>query len=87
LWPYKKIEACILLWVRKWLSRRGLLILLKLMVQSIPVYWDSIAKIIKGILTKIQKKGFQFLWYGRHEKDGVPLVRWFLLSNSQIMGR
>jgi hypothetical protein len=56
------------------------------MIQSIHVYWDSIAKIPKGILKKIWKKGFHFLWSESHKKDGVPLVRWSLLAKPKIMG-
>jgi hypothetical protein len=68
LWLYKNVEAHISLWVNIWLSRGGRLIPLKSVVQSIPVCWDSIAKILKGILTKIYRKKripIPMVWYSR----------------------
>jgi len=62
LWLYKKIEYWVSLWVNMWFSRGGRLILLKSISQSILVYLTFIAKIPKGILLKIHKKGFQLLW-------------------------
>jgi hypothetical protein len=79
-WLYKKVGVCISLWVNRWLSRGDILVLLKSVLQSILVYWTSIAKVPKGILTKIQKKCFQFLWSGSRNRDGIPLVKWTNLA-------
>lgn len=57
IWLYKKIEAHISLWVKKWLSR-GKICILKLVLYTIPFYWTSITKVAKGILTMIWKNMF-----------------------------
>ena len=56
IWLYKKVEARVSSWENKFLSRGGRLVLIKAFLQSIPVFWASIAYIPKGILTKIRKK-------------------------------
>jgi hypothetical protein len=61
LWLYKKIEVRILVWVNMCLSRGGYLVLIKVVLESIPVYWTSTAKVSTNILTKIRKKCFGFL--------------------------
>ena len=50
MWLYKKIEGRIECWTYKFLSRGGRLVLLKAVLQSIPVYWATIAYITKGSL-------------------------------------
>ena len=50
MWLYKKIEGCIGCWTYKFLSKGGSLVLLKEVLQSIRVYWATIAYIPKGIL-------------------------------------
>ena len=52
------------------------MVLIKAVLQSIPVYWASIAYIPKGILTKIRKKCFAFLWTASKQNNGIPLVKW-----------
>ena len=63
MWLYKKIESIIEMWTNRFLSRAGRLVLLKVVLQSIPVYWASISYIPKGILAKIRKKCLSF--YGQ----------------------
>jgi len=76
LWLYKKIEAIIMCWCNRWISRGSRLILVKFVLESILVYGSSIVYIPKGILDKIQKKYFRFLWTGRKQQDGIPSVKW-----------
>ena len=56
MWLYKKVEGKIGYWTYKFLSRGGRLVLLKEVLQSISVYWATIAYIPKGILRKINRK-------------------------------
>ena len=51
VWLYQKIENIINIWANRFLSKGGRLIFLKAMLQSILVYWASIAYIPKGILS------------------------------------
>ena len=48
MWLYKKIEGCIKCCNNKFLSMGGRLVLLKAVLQSMPVYWATIAYIPKG---------------------------------------
>ena len=62
MWLFQKVEARVSSWEKRFLSRGGGLVLVKVVLQSIPVYWASIAYIPKGIITKIWKACFTFLW-------------------------
>jgi hypothetical protein len=83
---FKKEESRITLWVNIWFFRGGRLVLIKSILQGIQVYWTSIEKVPKGILTKIWKKCFQFLWSKTHEQDGIPQVKWSSLSKPKNLG-
>jgi hypothetical protein len=61
-------------------------VLVKVVLESILVYWMSIAHIPKGILDKIRKKCFSFLWVGKREKKGIPLVKWSRVANLKEVG-
>jgi hypothetical protein len=69
LWILKKNQARIALWVHRWWSREGKLVLIQFVLSNILVYWASIENIPKGILTKIRKVCFQFLWSGWKEAN------------------
>jgi len=56
------------------------------MLNKILIYWASIAKIPKGILSKIRKICFQFIWSRKKELIGIPLVRWSWIAMSQPYG-
>jgi hypothetical protein len=60
--------------------RGGKLVLLKLGIESIPVYLTSIASVPKGILLKIRKASFQFLWSRSGRRRGIMLVKWNKVS-------
>jgi hypothetical protein len=81
LWLVKKIEDRISCWCHRWLSREGRLVLVKSILESIHVYWLSIAHIPKGILDKIRRKCFNFLWSGRRLEEGIPLVKWTRIAS------
>lgn len=67
------------------LSRGGRYILVMLVVQNIPLYWLSMAKIPKVILDKMKKRIFSFLWSSMKEK-GVHLVKWMDLARPKAYG-
>jgi len=52
MWLVTKLEKRIQVWIHKWLSRVGRLVLVKLVLEVIPVYWMSLEWIPKGILEK-----------------------------------
>ena len=82
----KKVEGRIGCWTYKFLSREGRLVLLKAVLQSIPVYWVTIAYIPKGILQKLRKKCFSFLWMAKRHSEGIPLAKWQLLASPKELG-
>jgi hypothetical protein len=63
-WLYSKIEKRLLSWKNRWSNLSNL--------ESIPVYWNSLAWVPKGLLDKINQLSFRFLWVGAKEKR--PLV-------------
>ena len=72
---FKKVEARISMWENHFLSRGGRLVLIKEVLHSILIYWDSIAYIPKGIMEKIMKKCLSFLWTVSKQTEGIPLVK------------
>ena len=61
MWLLAKIKKRIPGWTHRWMSRVGRLILIKSVLQSIPVYWMSLLWILKRILEKITVKTKQSL--------------------------
>ena len=51
-WLLDKMEKWLKMWSHKWLSRDGKLVLVKTVMEAIPVYWMSLAWIPKSILEK-----------------------------------
>ena len=86
VWLYKKVEARISAWTNIFLSRGGRLVLLKVVLQSILVYWESISYIPKGILTKIRKKCFSFPRKANRQTKGIPLMKWSALTLPKELG-
>ena len=86
VWLYKNIERRINIWENQYLSRGERLILLKAVLQSSPVYWASIAYIPKGILTKIRKLCFSFLWTASKQSEGIALANWKTLAKPKKLG-
>ena len=51
-WLIAKLEKKLNFWSHRWLSREGRLVLVKSVLEAIPVYWMYLAWIPKGILEK-----------------------------------
>ena len=64
----------------------GSLILIKSILENIPIYWMTLAKIPKSILDKIWQKCFAFLWSGNNQKLNYRLANWELISRPKIHG-
>jgi hypothetical protein len=76
LWLEKQFEKRIMSWNHKWLTLGGRFILVKSVLESISVYWMSLAKIPKCVLNNIRRIIFSFLWSGKKEKECMHLTRW-----------
>lgn len=74
-WLIRKVEARISSWVNKTLSRGSHLVLLKSVLESIPVYWNSIVAIPKGIMDKM-RISYRYLWAGHKSLGSFLLASW-----------
>jgi hypothetical protein len=71
-WLIVKLEKRLKCWSHRWLSRAGRLVLVKSVLEAILVYWMSLAWIPKGILEKMRKLCFTYLWQGNKDKKVYP---------------
>jgi hypothetical protein len=69
-----------------WLSRRGRLKLVKLVLEAIHIYSYTFPSILVRLLEKIIRKCFKFLWTCKKKKKGIPLVKWKELENPKGEG-
>jgi hypothetical protein len=67
-WLQKKMEKRISNWSHRWLTLGGRFTLVKSVLESIHVYWISLAKIPKSILNKIRRNDVQFFMDGEKRK-------------------
>jgi hypothetical protein len=85
-WLLKKIEKMISNWCHRWLTLGGRFILVKSVLEIILVYWLSMANIPKGILDRIRRRMFSFLWMGKKEKESIHLVDWKRIAKPKKKG-
>ena len=85
-WLVDRIERRVTHWCNRWISRGGRLVLVKAVIEAIPVYWHILADIPKGILIKIKKTCASYLWKGSLEYKGAHLAHWSLLAKRKIFG-
>jgi hypothetical protein len=62
------------------------LVLDKYVLESIPVYWISLAWIPKGVLEITQKICFKFIWVGSKDHFVAPWVKWDAMVVPKILG-
>ena len=86
MWLLEKLENILKVWSNKWLSRAAILVLIKSVLEAIPVYWMSLSWIPKGILEKVRKMSFYYLWSGKKENQVMPWVRWERIAKSKALG-
>ena len=84
-WLISKVEKRIKNWSYRWLSKGGKLILIKSVLEVIPVYWMHFW-IPVGILDRIRKICFKCLWSGKYEAFGLPWSSWKVLANPKSLG-
>ena len=71
-------------WSHKWLSREGRLVLVKVVLEAMFVYWMALIWIPRGILDKIRKIFFYVLWGESQEKKIMPWVKWECLALPKV---
>jgi hypothetical protein len=85
-WLLSKMEKKIDLWCNRWLSLGGHFILVKSTLESLHVYWMSLATIQCTILNKIRIIMFNFLWSGNMDSSHFHLCRWDTLAKPKSYG-
>jgi hypothetical protein len=75
-WLLTKLEKRLNDWSFRWLFRAGRLTLTKYVLESIPVYWMSLAWIPKGVLEKIRRTCSWFIWSRLGDKCIQPWTKW-----------
>ena len=72
-------------WSFCWLSKGGKLILVKAVLEAILVFWLHFW-IPVGILEKIKKLCFKFLWDGNKDSAGLSWTSWKTLACPKFLG-
>jgi hypothetical protein len=85
-WLIEKVDKRINNWTSRWLSLGGRLVLVKVVLQSIPVYWFSLAKVPISIIHKIQQLMENFLWRGANKTTGYHLSKWQTIASPKDLG-
>ena len=85
-WLIEKVDKRLKGWSHKWLSRARRLVLVKSVLEAIPVYWMSLSWIPKGILEKIRRLCFRYLWSGKKEEQVTPWVGWKKIAIPKGLG-
>ena len=86
MWLLAKLEKRLMTSSHRWLSWASRLVLIKLVLEAIPVYWMSLSWIPKDVLEKALKLCFSFLWRGKKDKQVMPWVRWSCISLPKALG-
>ena len=85
-WLLAKLEHRVNIWCNRWLSRACRIILVKSVLEAIPVYWMALAWIPKAILEKARRIFSNFLWNGNKEHKVLPWVKWNQIARPKELG-
>ncbi|KAL4373402.1 hypothetical protein AHAS_Ahas05G0078200 [Arachis hypogaea] len=81
-----KVEEKLNLWKAKTINKAGKLVLIKSVLNSLPVYYLSLYKMPKVVADKLISLQRRFLWSNKDGRDGVPLVRWDIVQAPKCFG-
>jgi ribonuclease HI len=85
-WLVARFESRIHFWCNKWLSLGGRFILVKSILESLPVFWMSLEKIPKKIVTILRRLIYNFLWNCSPGHSRFHLCNWEALSKPRRFG-
>ncbi|XVF32290.1 hypothetical protein REPUB_Repub17cG0069200 [Reevesia pubescens] len=77
-----KVRSKLSLWKKKTLSFGGRLVLINLVLTSLPLFFMSLFKALKGVILKIDQLRRSFLW----GKKKMAKIRWARVYLSKITG-
>ncbi|KAL1331391.1 hypothetical protein AAHE18_12G181400 [Arachis hypogaea] len=81
-----KVEDKLSLWKAKVLNRAEKLVLIKLVLNSLPVYYLSLYKMTKAVVEKLIFLQRRFLWSKEDGRNGMALVRWKVVQAPKKLG-
>jgi hypothetical protein len=73
-------------WSHRWLSLGGRVILVKVVLEIIYVYWISLAKIPISGINNIRRRMFSFLRTSKKYKEAMHLIRWKRMEKPKKTG-
>nr|XP_029145202.1 uncharacterized protein LOC114924525 [Arachis hypogaea] len=81
-----KVEQKLSVWKSKTLSRAGKLVLIKSVLNSLPVYYLSLYKMPKAVAEKLISLQRRFLWSKEDGRLGMTMVRWKVVQTPKKFG-
>ncbi|XP_057761477.1 uncharacterized protein LOC130981788 [Arachis stenosperma] len=71
-----KVEDKLSLWKVKTLNKAGKLVLIKSVLNSLPIYYLNLYKMLKAVAEKLISLQRRFLCSKENGRNGIPLVKW-----------
>nr|XP_025625605.1 uncharacterized protein LOC112717897 [Arachis hypogaea] len=81
-----KVEEKLSLWKAKVLNKAGKLVLIKSVLNSLPVYYLSLYKMPKAVAEKLISLQKKFLWSKEEGRHGIALVKWEVVQTPKKLG-
>ena len=81
-----RVEKKLSAWKMKILSKAGRLVLIKSMLNSLPLYYLSLFKMSREVAKKIISLQTKFFWGKTGGGSGVPLVSWEVIEKPKNAG-
>ena len=81
-----KIQLRITMWKAKFLSRAGRLVLIKFVLNNLPLYYLNLFKMPKSVARKIISMQRHFFWYSSDNQRGIPLVALEFIQKPKELG-
>nr|XP_029148315.1 uncharacterized protein LOC114925208 [Arachis hypogaea] len=81
-----KVEEKLSLWKAKVLNKSGKLVLIKSVLNSLPIYYLSLFKMLKAVAEKLISLQRRFLWSSEEGRTGMALIRWEVVQAPKKLG-
>ncbi|XP_072066806.1 uncharacterized protein [Arachis hypogaea] len=81
-----KVEDKLSLWEAKSLNKAGKLVLIKSVLNSLPIYYLNLYKMPKAVAKKIIGLQRRFLWSKEDGNNGIPLMKWEVVQAPKKLG-
>ncbi|XP_016173366.1 uncharacterized protein LOC107615862 [Arachis ipaensis] len=82
----EKVESKLSLWKAKVLNKAGKLILIKSVLNSLPIYYLSLYKMPRAVANKLIALQRSFMWCTKDGAYGMPLVKWEVVQAPKKAG-